>query len=226
MTQTPPPELEAAVMARAGRRKGDEIHFRCPYPASHQNGDANPSARYNPKKGAWCCDICKNGGGWTDLCGLLEVEGKHRSDIVATYPYTDEAGQLLFEVVRKVPKKFLQRRPDGAGGWIWKLKGVRRVLYRLPEVLAAVQEGRVVYLVEGEKDADNLAKLGLVATTNAGGAGKWRREYTEALSGARVVLLGDNDTAGEGHVQTVTQALHGVVAEIRVRGAPGPSLGR
>jgi len=216
MTRTPPPELEAAVMARAGRRKGDEIQFRCPYPASHQNGDANPSARYNPKKGAWCCDICKNGGGWTDLCGLLGVDWKQRAEIVATYPYKDEAGQLLFEVVRKMPKDFRQRRPDGAGGWIWNLKGVQRVLYRLPEVLSAVQEGRIVYLVEGEKDADNLAQLGLVATTNPGGAGKWRKEYTETLSGTTVVLLRDNDKAGEGHVETVTEALQGVVAEIRV----------
>ena len=203
-------------MARAGRRKGDEIQFRCPYPASHQNGDANPSARYNPKKGAWCCDICKNGGGWTDLCGLLGVDWKQRAEIVATYPYKDEAGQLLFEVVRKMPKDFRQRRPDGAGGWIWNLKGVRRVLYRLPEVLAAVQESRVVYLVEGEKDADNLAGLGLVATTNAGGAGKWRREYSETLRGATVVLFGDNDTAGQGHLQKVGRALHGVAAEVRV----------
>ncbi len=47
--------------------------------------------------------------------------------IVATYPYQDETGKLLFEVVRFDPKDFLQRRPDGKGGHIWKLDGVRRV---------------------------------------------------------------------------------------------------
>ena len=212
------PELERAVLARNGRREGEEIRFQCPHPDRHTNGDANPSARYHMAKDVWCCDVCKSGGGGDDLSKLLGLEVERHGDdrIVATYSYTDEQGRPLFEVVRKVPKKFVQRRPDGNGGWIWNLKGVQRVLYRLPEVLEAVQKGRVVYVVEGEKDADNLAKLGLVATTNPGGAGKWRRGYSETLSSATVVLLRDNDTAGEGHVQKVTQALHGVAAEIRV----------
>jgi hypothetical protein len=62
-----------------------------------------------------------------------EKEPKRR--IVATFPYVDEAGELLYEVVRYEPKSFLQRRPDGKGGWIWKLGDARRVLYRLPELL-------------------------------------------------------------------------------------------
>ena len=57
--------------------------------------------------------------------------------IVATYDYHDQHGQLLFQVVRYDPKDFRQRRPDGNGGWIWKLDGVDRVLYRLPELLRA-----------------------------------------------------------------------------------------
>jgi hypothetical protein len=81
---------------------------------------------------------------------------------LATYNYVDEAGVLLFEVLRYPVKRFLQRRPDADAdeGWSWKLGDVRRVLYRLPEVIAAAAAGTTVYVVEGEKDADRLAADG------------------------------------------------------------------
>ena len=100
-------------------------------------------------------------------------EGKRR--IAATYDYTDENGELLFQAVRYEPKGFNQRRPDGKDSWKWSLKGVKRVLYRLPELMSA-DPAKPVFVVEGEKDADNLIQLGLVATTNPMGAGKWSPE--------------------------------------------------
>lgn len=90
--------------------------------------------------------------------------------ITAMYNYTDEAGKLLFQCVRFDPKDFKQRRPDDNGGWIWNMKGTRRVLYRLPDVLKAGS----ICIAEGEKDADNLRTLGFTATTNPLGAKKWR----------------------------------------------------
>src|SRR5262249_36617710 len=90
------------------------------------------------------------------------------------------------------------------------------VLYRLPEVIIAIAEGRSIYVVEGEKDADNLAALGLVATTNPMGAGKWLQEFTETLHGADVVVIGDNDPAGRQHAEQVAAALHGVARRVRV----------
>src|SRR5439155_11979428 len=98
----------------------------------------------------------------------------------------DADGRLLFETVRMEPKSFRQRRPDPAhtGQWHWNLTGVEPVLYRLPAVLAAVQRGTTVYLVEGEKDVDNLCTLGLVATCNPMGAGKWRDSYNASLHNA------------------------------------------
>lgn len=212
----PPPELERALLARNGSREGDEIRFRCPFPESHNNGDANPSARYSPAKNVWRCDACGKSGGWTNLCDLLGVIRERDSKIASAYSYSDENGALLFQVVRKIPKGFVQRRPDGHGGWIWSTKGVRKVLYRLPEVTVAIDEGRAVYLVEGEKDADNLADLGLTATTNPGGAGMWSEDYTKALRGAQVVIFPDNDTAGREHALKVARALHGFAAEVRV----------
>jgi Protein of unknown function (DUF3987) len=135
---------------------------------------------------------------------------------VATYNYTDEAGVLLYQVVRYEPKAFRQRQPNSVGGWTWKMDGARRVLYRLPEAIKAIEENRFVCVVEGERDADALRKIGITATTNAGGAGKWLAPYSEALRGAKVVVVGDNDDAGRAHVHSVASALHGVAAELRV----------
>jgi len=136
--------------------------------------------------------------------------------IVATYSYVDEDGRLLFEVVRYEPKEFVQRRPDGRGGFIYNLGDVRRVLYKLPDVLRAVQLGETVYITEGEKDADALAALGLVATTNPHGAGKWRDEYSETLRGAHVVILPDKDDVGRKHGEAVARSLWGKAKSIKI----------
>jgi hypothetical protein len=143
---------------------------------------------------------------------LPETEPK----ISAEYDYTDEQGKLLFQVVRYVPKTFKQRRPDGNGGWIWNMDGVRRVLFQLPEVIDAVAAGITVHVVEGEKDALALRELGLVATTCPGGALKWRREYNASLRGADIVLHPHNDKAGHDHEAQVSAFLHGIAKRVRV----------
>jgi hypothetical protein len=135
---------------------------------------------------------------------------------VAAYGYHDEQGTLLYEAVRYEPKEFRQRRPDGAGGWIWSTTGVRRVPYRLPHLVQGVTAGRVVFVVEGEKDADRLAALGLVATCNVGGAGKWSDEYSDHFEGAHVAIIPDNDDAGRAHAATVAAALQPVAAWVRL----------
>lgn len=140
-----------------------------------------------------------------------------RPTIEATYPYVDEAGDLLFEVVRMRPKLFRQRTPDGKGGWVWRIGAARRVLYRLPQVLEAVQAGGTIWVVEGEKDVEALERAGQVATCNAGGAGKWRPEYTEALTGAaEVIIVRDKDPAGLKHAADVEASLTGKVRRIHV----------
>ena len=135
--------------------------------------------------------------------------------IVATYDYRDEDGILLFQVIRFDPKGFSQRRPDGDGGWEWNLQGVRRVLYRLPELLAA-DPAKPVFIVEGEKDADNLIKLGLVATTNPMGAKKWLPEYSGYIEDRDVVIVPDNDKDGAEHVPEVAYSAHGATKSVRV----------
>jgi 5S rRNA maturation endonuclease (ribonuclease M5) len=123
----------------------------------------------------------------------------------ATYDYTDENGALMFQVVRFEPKDFRQRRPDGQGGWISNLDGVRRVLYHLPEVIAA----KDVLIVEGERDVETARQLGFVATCNSGGAGKWRDEYYKFLVGKDVIVIPDADEVGRRHAQQVLTSLAG-----------------
>jgi putative DNA primase/helicase len=125
-------------------------------------------------------------GGVSALFDGYPLDGQRGlGEIVATYPYVDEHEELLFEAVRFTPKGFRQRRPDGDGGWTWKLDQTRRVLYRLPRVLEAVKRGEDVMVVEGERDVHELERLGVVATCNPGGAGKWRDEFTETLRARR-----------------------------------------
>jgi putative DNA primase/helicase len=149
--------------------------------------------------------------------GLWQVgPGPDRSEHV--YDYRDEHGALRYQVVRRpvngASKKFLQRRPDGAGGWIWNLEGVTPLPYRLPELLAD-PEG-LVWVCEGEKDVDRLLAFGVVATCNSGGAGKWRVEISTCFAGRDVVIVPDNDEPGHRHAEDVAQKLAGIAARIRV----------
>jgi hypothetical protein len=145
--------------------------------------------------------------------------GEIRPEIIATYDYLDETGGLLFQAVRYSDKTFRGRRRNGAG-WVYRLDDARRVLYRMPELLVA-DPARFVFAVEGEKDADRLASLGLVATTNPHGAGKWRPEYGDVLRGRRVVVLPDNDPVGRAHARDVVADLLGKAAEVRLLELPG-----
>jgi len=130
---------------------------------------------------------------------LMPTADKPKSNgkpkIVATYSYADEQGTLFYQVVRFDPKDFRQRRPKAGGGWEWSVKGTRLVPYRLQELLAA-DPSRLVLIVEGEKDADRAASMGIVATTCAMGAGKWKQEYNEHFRGRSVVIVADNDKPG------------------------------
>lgn len=139
---------------------------------------------------------------------------------VATYDYVNEVGELLYQVVRYEPKDFKQRRPDGKGGWIWSLKGRRRVLFELPRLLQSPAD-QWVHIVEGEKDANNLNGIGLIATTNAQGASKWEADFNQWLAGRRVCILPDNDDAGRTHAHTIAGQLLSLAKEVRVVELPG-----
>jgi hypothetical protein len=139
---------------------------------------------------------------------MSDLQGKREP--VAVYPYVDEEGNLLYEKLRFEPKDFLQRQASGEYG----LNGTRRVLYRLPEVLAARAAGRMIYLTEGEKDADTIRCRGFVATTSTEGSGGWRPEYSESLRGARIAVVVDRDDPGTKHARVVQKKLEGIANEL------------
>ena len=123
--------------------------------------------------------------------------------------------------MRFAPKKFAQRRPDGNGGWSWKLGKVQRTLYRLPALLEAVANEQPVFIAEGEKAVDALAKLGVPATCSPHGAGKWRDAYSAHLKDAKVIILPDADDPGRHHAEQVAKSLRGVASSVKVLALPG-----
>jgi hypothetical protein len=159
----------------------------------------------------------------SDLFPTQAKTAESKGQIVAEYNYRDETGKLLFQTVRFEPKNFSQRRPDPSdpSKWIWNLKGVTRVLYRLPELKAEIARRDTIYLPEGEKDVESLVKYGFAATCNPLGAKKngssWRPEYTETFRGvARVVVIADRDETGRAHARVVATALRLLVSSLKL----------
>ena len=136
------------------------------------------------------------------------------------YPYRDETGTLVHETVRYVPKGFGQRRPDGRGGRIYNLNGIRTVVYGLPELLASPADAPIL-LVEGEKDADSVASLGLVATTVPMGAGRWQPHYGAWFAGRNVCIVPDNDAPGRKGAGHWATCLAGIASSVTVVALPG-----
>jgi hypothetical protein len=136
---------------------------------------------------------------------------KAKLDLVKTYDYIDESGELLFQKLRYIDadgkKTFRQRKPDGQGGWVYALGDTPKILYNLPAVKQGVAGGYPIWVVEGEKDADTLIEIGIIATTMPGGAGKWLDIHTEALAGAEVEIIADNDEPGIAHAKLVLSEL-------------------
>lgn len=233
-----PAAVEQALASRQGRRTGAEIKFLCP---SHD--DQNPSAEWNRKKGVWNCPVCGAGGSTANLAGLLGIEvptlikRAELGEIVATYDYQDEDGGLRFQKLRYLPKDFRIRHPIGPGQWKWGM-GTSRLLYRLPELLSSTG---IVWICEGEKDADGLRLHGLTATTWPEGAQDWPRDpntgkkkmtgpppkqkwlpqYNGLLKGRDVVILPDNDTGGVMASEWIAAALNGIAASVRIVALPG-----
>ncbi len=153
---------------------------------------------------------------------LFRPKARSGGDISKYYVYRNAKGDVKYRVVRKDPKGFFQQRLSTDGVWLNNMQGVRRLLYRLPELVAAPAD-QWVFVVEGEKDTDKLATIGLVATTNAGGAGKWPTN-DKALHGRRVCLVPDLDEAGLKHMNMVGARLDGHCTDLRLLELPGEDL--
>lgn len=136
---------------------------------------------------------------------------KEQLKFVCSYDYINEFGELLFQKVRYINqngvKTFRQRKLLENGDWSYSLTDVPKILYNLPAVIAAKASGAPIWVVEGEKDADTLTALGHVATTMPGGAGHWLDIHTDALAGAVVDIVADNDVPGKEHASKLLKVL-------------------
>jgi 5S rRNA maturation endonuclease (ribonuclease M5) len=153
------------------------------------------------------------------MADLYPPKKKEELKLVATYRYLDANGTLLFEKLRYInergEKTFRQRKRDGSG-WSYKLGDTPRVLYNLPMVVKAVANGEPIWVVEGEKDADTLIKMGICATTMPNGAGTWLPIHTEVLAGATVDIVADKDAAGTKHAESVYEELKEAGCDVQV----------
>ena len=168
-----------------------------------------------------------------------DSKSKPKGTPTATFDYVDETGVLIYQACRyeivsedgSQTKDFVLRKPNGFGGWSYKIKGLTRIPYRLQELLRS-HNSEPVFVVEGEKKADLLRKMGFIATCNAGGASKrtgegkradrkWPDSWSKYFVGRDVVLLPDNDDVGKEHVANVTERLGTSPRSIRMLELPG-----
>jgi hypothetical protein len=229
-----PPDVRgfyAALSVDLPAYGGPDVSVRCfADVCAHSNDDQRPSCSVNLETGVWKCHGCGAAGNAYQAAiatGCTPVEADRLlanfglprvwGEVEAIYDYVDERGELLYQVVRSQGKQFRQRRPDPqTGEWLWNLKNTPRVLYRLPELAEAVQAGKTIYIVEGEKDVDAIRAVGAVATCNSAGAGKWLPGFAELFAGCEVVIVADTDPAGLRHANQVLESLHPVAMSARI----------
>jgi RecA-family ATPase len=157
------------------------------------------------------------------LAAAIDFQRKPEGTLAATHRYVDHDGTLLYQVRKYTdPKRFVQRRPDGKGGWIYNLQGQKRVIYRWPNLLE--YPDATVLVTEGEKDADRgIEQLKYPATTVA--SGKWTSDCVEALRDRDCWILEDNDATGRAKALDAAKKLHGTAASIRIIRLPGLAEG-
>jgi len=159
--------------------------------------------------------------GWMEEKGIKpkiefkpKPKSKQSSILTSAYNYADADGVLQYQVLRYAnPRTFKQRAADGT----WSIKHLTPIPYRLPEMLA---QQNTILIVEGEKDVDNLYELGLTATCNNGGAGNFKDELVPWFTNRTVIIIPDNDEAGQKHAETVAIKLRHVVTSIRIVNLP------
>jgi len=194
----------------------DEYQASCP---AHNDKISSLSIKLDYKTGKILMK-CHAGCDNKDILKAIGLKEKDlfepkKDSIVSIYEYIDLNGKP-YEVVRYFPKTFKQRQPDGKGGYIWNLHGIETSLYRIKEI----DKSKQIFIVEGEKDCDNLWSKGIQATTNAGGANKWKNSYSDLLIDCEVFIIPDNDNPGRIHAKEIAESLQMKAKSIKLLELP------
>lgn len=151
-----------------------------------------------------------------------------RKEIVA-YDYEDEKGQVIYQNVRFEPKDFRARRPDPdkPGEWIWDIKGIKRIPFKLPELLAAPKD-QPVLACEGEKDALAMIDLGFVATSvgsASNGCGTLGKHgAVNYFKDKDVIIVADKDDNGLKYAQKAAVIYAKVAKSVKIIEMPGEGI--
>lgn len=135
--------------------------------------------------------------------------------MVRTHEWRNAEGGLAWEKLRYEPKDFRVRRPDGNGGWIWNIDGVLPMWYNADLIAAASEGDRIIWVFEGEHDADEGTSVGVLSTTT-GGATSWKPELAAQLAGWCVRIVPHQDDEGQCYGQEMAARLHGVAASVKI----------
>ncbi len=235
MAQNRTPEIDLALSKLDKvQTSGQGWVAACPC----RQDDQNPSLTIGLGRDGQVLLNCHRGGGcdFKEICASMGVKpnelfpdsgekSKGKMKLEDTYVYQDAEGQNVMQVLRMRDedgkKTFRQQRWED-NEWKWGTQGIQKPLYKLPEVLEQISNDKVVYVVEGEKDVKTLERLGKVATCNPGGAGdegqnKWLPEHTKSLAGGKIVIIQDNDEAGEVHASSVASELRKAGSKVVVK---------
>jgi hypothetical protein len=167
----------------------------------------------------WGCNHCN----WT---GPQKGNGGNQVERT-NYIYRDLKGVPIFRKVRNTPGRkppYYIQKPDGNGNWLKGAEGVdTKTLYRIDEVAKAIAAGHSIAVVEGEKDADNLWRIGIAATTSAHGTSdplknqkpKWLPEHSKLLKDADIVVFNDHDPPGYFHAETCCRLSVDIAKSVR-----------
>ena len=229
-------EVAYVLGCRNPRNSSGWYNCSCPCTHNHKHGDKNPSLGLKDGEDGNLAVYCQTGCKPREIYEALRARGisfyqkefapsvvknttgqsyRGKKQVVAEYHYYSENGELLYSKIRYADKKF-EITPKGMSD--------KYVLYNLPMLQIARENGWTVYLCEGEKDADRIREFDLISTTNVEGASigapKWRDSYTQALAGLDVVIFEDNDNAGRNHAQGVAALLYGRASSVKIVSFP------
>lgn len=230
-------EQIAKTLGNAKKANGQWV-ASCPVPSHGKgNGDKNPSLSININDEGKPLFHCHGGCSQEEVFStiralnllpellekpdpLANIKPIPRNILEQEWVYTDEDKQPVFVKSRfrlaDGGKTYRLHKLDAHGRKQPTLGDARIVPYNLPALLDAKTAGRNIFLVEGEKAADAIKSIGMIATTAHTGAGSWPDAITEYFAGAQVIIVPDNDIAGWGYAYKAAEAILPIVKSLKV----------